>query len=610
MKNPFKRLWKKMNSPKTERTLIVLLPCVSVFIVAVILAPRLLYYIDRALVPESEVIIEEAVSQRSASSTSAPAAAVSPSPSPSAAVSSVKPAAATAPVASTPAATTYAAATASAAPTAAPVAARTKVYMSGSSTEKDLYIKLTDGSGNMLTGQRFTLSFSYPSGEQYSFKTETDGSCYLVKLEPGDYTVTMSDHEGYVTAEPISCTVKAAVEYVQIEDIAEIVKVVDNTEISQSELKTGSDSLEEIKPEVISTPEEVSGGDSVILESNPVLDASGNQTYTYSFNVGANGFLLLNDGITESDVVPMDENNDGTPEYGLKWVNASGAQSTAGNASGQSGYYTTVELYNADNTPVSAYSVTAVPITETVETMIGWQTIDGNTYYYSSDGSKVTGLKNIDGKVYYFNQYGVRAKSLGVDVSFYNEGINWPAVKAQGIDFAIVRAGGRGWETGLLYDDACFQQNINGARAAGLQLGVYFYSTAMDAVEAVQEASLVLERLAGASLEYPIFIDVEQSGDYPNGRSDQLTKAQRTEIINAFCATVENSGYKSGVYSGQNFFKNSLELSFLTRYTIWLASYTSFNRVPNFSGNYDIWQFTDSGIVNGISGIVDMNAIF
>ena len=372
--------------------------------------------------------------------------------------------------------------------------------------------------------------------------------------------------------------------------------VVDNTQIAEAEQKPPAAPAEEIVPEVVALPEGVDSAAGTIQELTPVLDSVGNQTYTYSFTTGPNGRLLLSDNITESDVIPVDEDGDGTPEYGLQMV--------VGNQSA----YNAVSLFNADNTPVSAYAITATPVTETVTTMVGWQTIDGNTYYYNADGHKVTGLKSIDGLLYYFNQYGVRAKHLGIDVSFWNEGINWPAVKAQGIEFAIIRIGGRGYETGLLYDDVCFKQNLSGAKAAGLQVGVYFYSAAVDAMEAVQEASLVLDRLGGASLEYPIFFDTEPADT--SRRDGNLTKAQRTEIINAFCTTVHNGGYKGGVYSYLNMFKNSLDYFSINMYPIWLANYTSFNQVPNFSGRYDMWQFTDGGVVNGISGVVDMNAIF
>ena len=239
-----------------------------------------------------------------------------------------------------------------------------------------------------------------------------------------------------------------------------------------------------------------------------------------------------------------------------------------------------------------------------------WREIDGETYYFINDSQVLTGLRQIEGKLYYFNMYGQKADALGIDVSYYNKGINWPAVKAQGIDFAILRASYRGWETGLLWDDSCFAQNLQGAMSAGVDVGVYVYSTAVTPVEAVQEANMLLDRLHGVKLECPIFFDTEQSGDYPNGRADRLSKAQRAAIVHAFCATVQSHGYDAGVYSGLNFFKNHINYPTLSRYTTWLANYTSFNRLPNFDRPYDMWQFTDHGAVNGIRGLVDMNVIY
>ena len=231
-------------------------------------------------------------------------------------------------------------------------------------------------------------------------------------------------------------------------------------------------------------------------------------------------------------------------------------------------------------------------------------------FLYDSHGNPDSGLKNIDGRLYYFNQYGERAKSIGIDVSFYNKGINWPAVKAQGIDFAIIRAGGRGWETGLIYDDACFRQNLDGAIAAGLKVGVYFYSTAINAQEAMQEANYVIKCLNGAKLELPIFFDIEQSGEYPYGRADRLSKTMRNETVNAFCNVISNKGYRTGIYSSQSFLRNHIANETLFQQCIWLANYTSRNRLPSYSGHYDIWQYTDGGTVNGIRGKVDMNVIY
>ena len=267
------------------------------------------------------------------------------------------------------------------------------------------------------------------------------------------------------------------------------------------------------------------------------------------------------------------------------------------------------ELALSASTPEPVATPEPITVSES-GALLGWQQIAGSTYYYDRNGTPVTGMQTIGGKLYFFDQYGVKAQRLGVDVSFYNKFINWSAVAAQGIDFAILRAGGRGWETGLIYDDVWFQRNLAEARDAGIDLGVYFFSTAINAAEAEEEARYVLACLGGTKLELPIFIDVEYSGDYPHGRADQLSKAQRELIINAFCRAVRDHGYEAGVYSGQNYFKFNLDMRSLTKYTIWLASYTKNARLPNYPGHYDLWQFTDRGRVNGISGIVDMNMMF
>ncbi len=242
--------------------------------------------------------------------------------------------------------------------------------------------------------------------------------------------------------------------------------------------------------------------------------------------------------------------------------------------------------------------------------LTGWQEIGGITYYYDANGSPLTGLRQIQGKLYFFDENGRRAQALGIDVSTYNGFINWPAVAVQGIDYAILRAGGRGWETGLIYDDDWFQRNLMEARLAGIDIGVYFFSTATNPAEAQQEAAYVLHCLGGTKLELPIFIDVEYSGDYPHGRADRLSNTQREVIINAFCRTVMDAGHEAGVYSGEYYYKYNLDYNSLGKYTIWLASYTRSARLPDFPGRYDMWQFTDGGLVSGITGIVDMNASF
>ena len=240
----------------------------------------------------------------------------------------------------------------------------------------------------------------------------------------------------------------------------------------------------------------------------------------------------------------------------------------------------------------------------------GWKIYDGAQYYRLQNGSLLTGLHLIDGKLHYFNYNGRHASALGIDVSYHNKGINWNAVRAQGIDFAIIRLGYRGWETGLLHDDTCFEQNLRGAKAAGIRVGVYIYSTAVNALEAQEEASLVLTRLNGFPLDLPVYFDTEQSGEYPNGRADRLNKARRYEIISSFCRAIQDGGYEAGVYSGQNFLKNHVAFHTLEANPVWLASYTRYNRLPDFPYPYGMWQFTDSGVVAGVRGVADMNVIY
>ncbi len=240
----------------------------------------------------------------------------------------------------------------------------------------------------------------------------------------------------------------------------------------------------------------------------------------------------------------------------------------------------------------------------------GWKEYEGGQYYLLDNGNLLTGLHLIDGKLHYFNINGQHASSLGIDVSYHNKGINWDAVCAQGIDFAIIRLGYRGWETGLLHDDTCFEQNLRGAKAAGIKVGVYIYSTAINAKEAEAEAALVLTRLNGFPLDMPVYLDTEQSGEYPGGRADRLNKVRRYEIISAFCRTIRDGGYDVGVYSGQNYLKNHVAFHTLDANPVWLASYTRDNKLPEFPYEYDMWQFTDRGVVAGIRGVADMNVIY
>ena len=234
----------------------------------------------------------------------------------------------------------------------------------------------------------------------------------------------------------------------------------------------------------------------------------------------------------------------------------------------------------------------------------GWQTIDGHLYYFDKNGNYVTGEQVIQGAKYTFGSDGKVAKSsgnMGIDVSKHNGNIDWNAVKNSGVSYVIIRCGYRGYSTGVLVEDPKFKSNIKGAKAAGLKVGAYFYSQAVNEVEAVEEASMAIDLVKGYGLNYPLFLDVEGSG----GRADGISRDTRTAVCKTFCQTVQNSGISAGVYANKNWFTEKINTASLTNYKLWLAQYAS---QPTYTATrYDIWQYSSKGKVSGISGNVDMN---
>lgn len=234
----------------------------------------------------------------------------------------------------------------------------------------------------------------------------------------------------------------------------------------------------------------------------------------------------------------------------------------------------------------------------------GWQTIDGKVYYYGADHNALTGNQVIGGVMYTFSGDGSLSQSSGnrgIDVSKYQGTIDWGAVAASGINFAIIRVGYRGSSTGVLVEDPYFKKNIAGATKAGIKVGVYFFTQAVTEAEAVEEASMAMSLVSGYKLSYPIFIDTESAS---NGRANGLSASARTAVVKAFCQTVKNGGYKAGVYASKSWYASQLNASSLSSYCIWVAQY---NSSCTYTGKYDMWQYSSSGKVSGISGNVDMN---
>ena len=203
----------------------------------------------------------------------------------------------------------------------------------------------------------------------------------------------------------------------------------------------------------------------------------------------------------------------------------------------------------------------------------------------------------------------VTAIRRGIDVSKYQGNIDWNAVRASGIEYAFIRVGYRGMDQGTLVEDPYYKQNIEQATAAGIKVGVYIFSQAVNTAEAEQEADFIVSRIGNYKITMPVIIDYE-FGNGMTGRlaNANLSKQAGTDVCKAFCARVESKGYTSMVYANKNMFTNYIDgPQIANQYLIWLAQYST---QVTYSGNFDFWQYCSDGTVSGISGYVDMDYWF
>ncbi len=239
----------------------------------------------------------------------------------------------------------------------------------------------------------------------------------------------------------------------------------------------------------------------------------------------------------------------------------------------------------------------------------GWRTENGKTYYYAQNtNKKVTGLRSIDGKLYYFDANGVKQDNVtfGIDVSKYQSGLDWNKIKKSGVSFVIIRIGYRGYgAAGNLVKDPMFEEHFTNARNAGLKVGVYFFTQAVNEAEAQEEAEGCNWALNGRMLDYPIFYDTEAStAPGGTGRADGLGVEDRTKCAIAFCERVKELGYKPGVYASTTWYRKRVDYNTLrSRYTIWNAHYG----VSASPIGCDLWQGTEKARINGYSGELDAN---
>ena len=194
----------------------------------------------------------------------------------------------------------------------------------------------------------------------------------------------------------------------------------------------------------------------------------------------------------------------------------------------------------------------------------------------------------------------------GIDVSVYQGTIDWTKVSESGIDFAMIRAGYRGYgDKGSLVEDTMFAKNALGAKINKIDIGVYFYSQAINIEEAKEEAKFVVSLIKkyGIDVKYPIAIDTELS-PMGTGRADNISKEKRTEVVKAFCETIKQLGYKPMIYANKYWLYDNLNVQQISQYDIWLAHYIE---STDYKYRYMMWQYTNTGKVDGITGNVDKN---
>lgn len=196
---------------------------------------------------------------------------------------------------------------------------------------------------------------------------------------------------------------------------------------------------------------------------------------------------------------------------------------------------------------------------------------------------------------------------LGVDVSVHQGTVDWAKLKAQGVKFAIVRLGFRGYKTGQLVLDKNFKKNVEGAQNAGLKVGVYFFSQAVSEAEAKEEAAYVLKNIKGLNIDYPVVFDQEAYTEAKT-RTDNLTGKQATANCIAFCEAVKAGGYLPMVYMNSDWAAQMYDMQTLKSYLVWYADY---RENPTLDNGFAMWQYTAKGKLSGIgSTYVDIDLLF
>lgn len=223
-----------------------------------------------------------------------------------------------------------------------------------------------------------------------------------------------------------------------------------------------------------------------------------------------------------------------------------------------------------------------------------------NTYDFTNLEEKA-GLRR-------YMENGKKISYVGVDLSKQNGDVNFNSMKAAGVDYVMIRLGGRGYSTGQISLDENFKKNIEGAAAAGLDIGVYFYSQAISQEEAIQEVNFVIQNLEPyrANVKYPIAFDMEFVAN-DTARIDSLTKDEKTNIATSFLESVKAAGYVPMIYGDKEWLIKEIDLARLQSYDVWLVQE---QELPDYPYQFTMWQYSTEGVVNGVSGDANLNISF
>lgn len=210
---------------------------------------------------------------------------------------------------------------------------------------------------------------------------------------------------------------------------------------------------------------------------------------------------------------------------------------------------------------------------------------------------------------YTYYENGEAVSKTGIDVSYHQGIIDWERVAADGIDFAMIRIGYRGYEKGIMHRDELSESYISGAQAAGIDVGVYFYSQAVSEAEAREEAVYVCELIKDSEIKYPVVFDWELPDD-----SEARTLGTTTETLNkcaaAFCREITDRGYTAMLYSNLKMALTKYDMQTLSAYDFWYVEYKDGHNPPSYPYELQMWQYASDGRVDGIDGYVDMNISF